>query len=47
MILTLGKNDPKVIEFRKKVYKEDLDLPTQYPVAGLPTWPIGQAVIKK
>ena len=29
MILTLGKNDPKVIEFRKKVYKEDLDLPTQ------------------
>ena len=29
MILSLGKNDPKVTEFREKVYTEDLDLPIQ------------------
>ena len=29
MILMLEKNDPKVTEFREKVYKEDLDLPVQ------------------
>ena len=29
MILSLGKNDPKVTEFREKVYTEDLNLPIQ------------------
>lgn len=30
MILVLEKNDPKVTQFREKVYEEDLDLPIEY-----------------
>ncbi len=30
MILTLGKNDPQITEFRKKVFTEDLKLPIEY-----------------